>query len=199
MNTRPFSELVIEGPFLLVKGFLVGFLSCAKPEGKYFFHRKSGIRRETLKDFLKDFFELDNYVHLCLETELVDQFLGAAKFYQEKTGMKVQSVRSIRSASFSIAYEFYNEKLAGKAKKMLQDLPSGVKITDYAPLEIKDERGEGIEAYAPLHKFTSRGKGEVVGDFGGVLELYLTIKRSDISESIICSDVRLDLEENEAG
>lgn len=198
MNPRPFSEIVIEGPFMLVKGFLVGFLSCAKPDGQYFFHRKSGIRRETLKDFLKDFFELDNYVHLCLETELVDQFLEAAKFYQEKTGMKMQSVKAIRSASFTIAYEFYNEELAEKAKKMLRDLPPDVRITDYVPREIKENTGEGIEAYAPLHQFTSRGKGKVVGDFGGVLELYLRIKRSDISESFICSDVRLQLEENGA-
>ncbi|MBD3223891.1 MAG: hypothetical protein GF313_04130, partial [Caldithrix sp.] len=64
--SRKFSELVIEGPFMLVKGFLVGFLAVKNPEGRYFFHRKAGIRRETFKEFLKDFFELDNYVHLCL-------------------------------------------------------------------------------------------------------------------------------------
>ena len=45
--------------------------------------------------------------------------------------------------------------------------------------------------YAPLHEFTSRGKGIVEGEFGGVIELFLKIKRSDLSESIICSDIDL--------
>ena len=45
--------------------------------------------------------------------------------------------------------------------------------------------------YAPLHEFSARGKGVVEGEFGAVIELFLKIKRSDLSESIICSDVDL--------
>ena len=67
-----FSELVIEGAFALVKGFLMGFL-CTYPElPRYFLHRKIGIRRHTLRDFLSELFEFENLVHLCLEDSVVE-------------------------------------------------------------------------------------------------------------------------------
>jgi hypothetical protein len=189
---QSFYEIVLEGNFMLVRGFVVGFLSAIKPGGLYFFHRKAGIRRETLKEFLRDFFEMENHVHFCLEADLIDDFKKAAKYYEKQTGMKIQSVKKIKGARFSFAYEFYNEKLAKKAKDLLSNLPGGLAIKNYAPFENKDNSGKGMEGgYAPLHEFTSRGKGEIEGDFGGVIELFLNIKRSDLSESIICSDVDL--------
>jgi hypothetical protein len=171
--SHSFSEIVIEGPFMLVKGFLVGFLSAAKPDGKYFFHRKAGIHRETLKGFL---------------------FIESVKLYTKITGMKIQSVKPINSASFSFAYELYNEDIAAKAKKLISNISEGVKVVDYLPVEQKDISGEGVEAYAPLHEFTSRAKGTITGNFEGVIDLYLKIKRGDLSESIICSEVHLALD-----
>ncbi|MEJ2052793.1 MAG: hypothetical protein P8X42_02645, partial [Calditrichaceae bacterium] len=87
---QSFYEIVLEGNFMLVRGFVVGFLSAIKPGGLYFFHRKAGIRRETLKEFLRDFFEMENHVHFCLEADLIDDFKKAAKYYEKQTGMKIQ-------------------------------------------------------------------------------------------------------------
>ena len=191
--SRTFSELVVEGPFMLVKGFVVGFLAGTKPDGEYFFHRKVGIRRETLKGFLKEFFELDNHVHLCLEDDLLEKFKEAAKLYEDRTGMKIQSIKSIKSAGFSFAYEIYNEEIAGKVKHILTNLPEGVELKNYHPYEQKDKEGHGVEAFAPLHEFTSRAKGSIEGDFEGVMEVFLEIKRSEYAENVICDDVRLEL------
>lgn len=191
---RLFYEIVIEGPFMLVKGFVTGFLAGIKPDGKYFFHRKEGIRRDTLSGFLKELFELDNYVHLCLEGELIEPFKQAVQQNKEKTGMKIKSTKKIKSASFTFAYEFFNEALALKAKELLSQLPEGVELINYSPYEKKDEAARGVEAYAPLHDFTSRAKGTFQGAFEGIMKLYLDIKRSKFSESVICDDVRLELE-----
>lgn len=191
---QPFYEIVIEGPFMLVKGFVVGFLAGVKPGGEYFFHRKAGIRRETLKGFLREFFELDNHVHLCLEPDLIERFKKAAELYESKTGMKIESIKPIKSASFTFAYEFFNEDLAKKARDLLTTLPGGVEIKDYFPFVEIDNDARGVEAYAPLHDFTSRAKGKIEGDFEGVMKVYLDIKRSEFSESVMCDDVRLELE-----
>ena len=57
---KSFSELVIEGQFVLVKGFIMGFLHGSDQEFDYFFHRKHGIRRETFKEFIKELFEFES-------------------------------------------------------------------------------------------------------------------------------------------
>jgi len=187
-----FSEIVIEGPFMLVKGFLLGFLSEKQVKNPYFFHRKAGIKRDTLRDFLKELFELDSYAHLCLRTDLVESFKSATEFYTQITGMKIQSVKPIKSASFTFAYELFNEEIAAEAKNLLSDLPGDIKIEGYQPFEQKDESGVGMEAYAPLHEFIARGKGNVNGEFSSVIDLFLKIKRSKISESIITSKMALE-------
>ncbi len=192
--SKEYNEIVMEGPFMLVKGFVLGFLGNISPKSKYFFHRKTGIHRETLKGFLKELFELDNVVHLCLEADLMKKFKKAAEIYKQVTGLEIKSVKPIKSAHFSFAYEFFNEAFSQQAKNMIVKLPDGVNVLDYHPLETKDIEGIGMEGYAPLHDFTARGKGTVQGDFEGVISVFLKIKRSDLSESVVCSNVKLALE-----
>ncbi len=192
--SKKYSELIIEGSFMLAKGFLLGFLSTVQGQGKYFFHRKSGIRRETLRELLKDFFELDNHVHVCLEQPLVDKFKTASSFYTEITGNKIVSEKAIDSASFSFSYEFFNQDLAKQAKDILNNLPEGVSLTDYFPFEEQAAEGHGIEGYTPLHEFTTRARGKLSGDFEGIMDIYLKIKKSNLSESIICNEVVLKFE-----
>jgi len=48
--STPFTELIIKAPFMLVKGFLLGFMHGRNESFDYFFYRKAGIRRETLTD-----------------------------------------------------------------------------------------------------------------------------------------------------
>lgn len=190
--SKQFSEIVIEGGFMLAKGFLLGFLSQQEGDTKYFFHRKSGIRRETFRELLKEFFELDNHVHVCLQQDLVEKFEKATKLYADVTGNKIKSVKPIKGASFSFSYEFFNEDLAAEAKSILENLPAGVKLVDYVPYEEVDTEGAGVEAYAPLHEFTSGARGKLTGEFEEVMDVFLKIKKSDLAQSIMCSEVSLE-------
>ncbi|MEJ2544491.1 MAG: hypothetical protein P8Y99_10530 [Calditrichaceae bacterium] len=190
--SQKFYEIVLEGNFMLVRGFVLGFLASEKPGGSFFFHRKSGIRRETLKEFLKEFFEMENHVHFCLEGDLIDEFKKAIEYYEEETDMKIRSMKEIKGAKFSFSYKIYNEKLAKEAEDLFSNLPNGLNVKNYKPVEKVDKDGEGMEGgYAPLHEFTSEGNGVIEGEFGKVIDLFLKIKRSELSESIICSDVDL--------
>ena len=103
-----FSEIVIKGPFFLVKGFLMGYLYASSKKFEYFFHRKTGIRRETLKDLIKEYFEFESNVHLCMENNVVPKFLSAIENSYEKIGLSVESVKTIQSACFSFSYEIFN-------------------------------------------------------------------------------------------
>ena len=192
---KSFSELVIEGQFVLVKGFIMGFLYGSDHEFDYFFHRKDGIRRETFKEFIKELFEFDSHVHLCLDNNVVPKFLKAIEKSKEKIGLEVRSVRAIGSANFSFSFEIYNKNLAEDIKKIFENSPAGVKVIDYKPTEEIADDAVGVEGYAPVHSFVARASGKAEGNFHDIMELYLNVKRSKGSESIMCSEINLDLEE----
>lgn len=192
---KSFSEIVIEGQFILVKGFIMGFLHGSNQEFDYFFHRKHGIRRETFKEVIKELFEFDSHVHLCLDNNIIPKFLKAIEKSHEKIGLEIKSVRAIKSANFSFSYEIFNEELANKVKELFENSPAGISMIDYQPTVEKSDDAVGVEGYAPVHDFVARGNGKAEGNFYDVMELYLNVKRSKGSESIMCSEINLDLEE----
>jgi len=192
---KSFSELVIEGQFVLVKGFILGFLYGSGQEFDYFFHRKHGIRRDTFREFIKELFEFESHVYVCLDNKVLPKFLKAIEKSKEKIGLKLKSVRTINSANFTFSFEIFNKDLAGEIKRVFENSPAGVKVIDYKPIEEVSTDAIGIEGYAPVHSFVARGSGTAEGNFHDIMELYLNIKRSKGSESIMCSKISLDLEE----
>jgi len=190
-----FSEIVIEGPFVLVKGFLMGYLYGSKKEFRYFFHRKHGIRRETFREFIKELFEFESYVHLCLENNILQEFLGAVENAKDKIGLEVKSIRNINGANFSFSYEIFNKDIGQEIKTIFDNCSSGVKLKDFNTDEQSAKDAEGIEAYAPAHSYIARGSGKAEGNILDVMDLYLSIKKSNASENVVCSSIALDLEE----
>ena len=190
-----FSELVIEGPFMLVKGFLMGYIYGSGKNIQYFFHRKAGIKQETLKDMLKGLLDFENYVHLCIESRMVGAFTGAIEQSQEKIGLSVKSVQSIQSASFNFSFELFNDKLADELKGIFSNVGQGVELQNFKPTEQHADDAYGLEAYAPVHSYIYRGSGTANGDFLEIINLYLSIKRSQVEEIVITSDISLKFEE----
>ena len=192
---KSFSELVIEGQFVLVKGFIMGFLHGSDQEFDYFFHRKHGIRRETFKEFIKELFEFESHVHVCLDNNIIPKFLKAIEKSEEKIGLEIKSVKAINSANFTFSFEIFNKELADDIKIVFENSPAGVKVMDYKPIEEVANDAVGVEGYAPVHSFVARGNGTAEGNFHDIMELYLNIKRSKGSESIMCSEINLELED----
>lgn len=180
MGNKKHNELVIEGPFLLVKGFLCGFASAYDEGVSYFFHRKSGIRRETMMELVKEWFEFENYVHLCLDAEYVNSFTKQVEKVSEQTGMKIRSNRPILSASFQFEFEIHNREMADKARELIKNLPSTVSFEYFKDHEDEDSTSKGVEMYSPAFEYTYSGKGKITGDFHEVSQLYLRLKRSEL-------------------
>ena len=191
-----FSEIVIKGPFFLVKGFIMGYLYGVEKKFEYFFHRKTGIRRETFKNIIKEYFEFENYVHLCIENDVLPKFLSAIEKSHDKIGLSVESIRNIKSANFSFSYEVFNENLSQELKLIFKKKKKEkLKIIDYQPIDQKCKGANGVEGYAPIHAFISKGSGKVEGNFYDVMQLFLSVKRCAASNFITCTDISLELEE----
>jgi hypothetical protein len=191
----PFTELVIEGPFLLVKGFLLGFRSCSEPRPAYFFHRKAGIRRQTLRDLLSDWLELETLVHLCLEDAAVDRFLAALQSARGTVDLRLRSRRRIMGARFSFSYEVYNRELAAECRSLLEHPPEGVQVSggQAAETAIAGAPAELSLGYAPEPLWALKGKGEVQGEFAGIAEFYRSCRQSSLAPFLLCGEIELRL------
>jgi len=192
-----FSELVISGSFPLVKGFLLGFRGGTGRNFNYFFHRKSGIRRDTLAELLKEVLDMDNYVHLCLEEAVVQDFRQAVAQAEPLVGIKIKKERPIKLGRFDFSFKINNREAAEKVKEVLANLPQGVELQGYEPEETVHEDATTLGGYAPEHSYQLKGSGTITGEFGGVIELFLTAKRMPEGQLVLLSDLVLGFEDQD--
>ncbi len=190
-----FTELVVSGSFALVKGFLLGFKGGTGTDFSYFFHRKSGIRRDTLAELLKEVLDLDNYVHLCLDDKVVPDFKRAVAEAEPLVGIKIKNQRPITGARFDFSFSINNREAAEKVKEVLADLPEGLELLGYEPVEEIHEENAAIGGYAPQHTYRFKGNGTLLGDFGGVMEMFLRAKRMPEGQLVLLSDLILEFED----
>lgn len=126
---KPFVELVISSPFILFKGFLMGFLAGSGHNDLYYFNQRSGIETETLKDHLKSWLGFENSVHICLEKGLSDDLETAIRQNHEKLGMEVISKRKILMAGFDLKARFFDDEEPERFKKELASLEDKLSVT----------------------------------------------------------------------
>ena len=192
---KTFSELVIEGNFTLVKGFLMGFICGVSPETKYFFNRKTGIiRRDTLMGLVKEFLEFEDYIYICLEDSIIDDFKKAVEIAEPKIGIQIKDIKKIKSAEFKFSFEIFNEDIAKECKTIISNAPQSVNFIGFEPTEKIDKDAPLIGYRWESHPYSYKGKGIGKGDLADVVELFLNFKRSRISQFVECDEVIINFE-----
>ncbi|MCK5878575.1 MAG: hypothetical protein KAH24_02270 [Holophagae bacterium] len=175
--SRDFVEMVISAPFILVKGFLMGLIEGSKEQPLYFFSKRTGIRTETLGSAFKEWLGFENIVHLCLDKKFSRQLSAGIEHTYEKLGMEVKSVKHIESAGFGFKSHFFKKDEADEFQAYLDALPKGVYLDGFKEDEHQDKDHDGeAGAYAPSHAYEYTASGRVVGDFAGVVEVFLKYK-----------------------
>jgi len=182
---KQYVELVISAPFILVKGFLMGLIEGTGEQPTYFFSRRTGIRVETLADGLKEWLGFENLVHLCLEKAFAQRLKQAIERTHSKLGMEVKSEKRIESAGFDFKARFFKKEDGEHFhQRMDNELPEGVYLDEYE-YDVKEDPDMEAEtaAYAPTHRYVYEGKGRIVGDFAGVVALYLELKQNPMVDA----------------
>ena len=190
---KSFTELVIAGSFDLVKGFLIGFRCGTGEEFSYFFHNRSGIRRDTLGEALKDILAIEYHVHLCMEDTVLERFKKAVAATSPQIGLKIVAEKPIWSARFDFSFSINNRETADNVKKLFAGIPKTVALENYQPGE-EDfaEHEKAVGGYAPLHRYTFKGSGSAHGEFGSVMELYLAAHRIPGKDLVLTGDIMLE-------
>ncbi|NOZ12973.1 MAG: hypothetical protein GXO69_04905 [Acidobacteria bacterium] len=184
---KSFVELVVSSPYILLKGFLMGYLAGSGEKARYYFNRKSGIESETLKDHLKNWLGIENSVHLCLDEELAKKLETAIRENHEKLGMEVISRRKIIDAGFELKARFFDEDGAKHFRNELNSLKGRLSVTVTADgrsaIPAWQDVGVGVMATLPPYQFGIDAK--VTGPLDELLEFHRKLSAEtlvDVSE-----------------
>ncbi len=196
--STPFSKVVINAPFLLVKGFLMGYMQGQKSAFPCFFHHKHGIHHENTGELMRELLHMECHTRLCLPNTVIPKLRNAFENAIDKLGTEIESVHKIKSASFTFSYHIYSEEQTGPCKELFRHVPEGVELVDYRPTEVRGAMVAGVSEFH-INPYSYEGSGTVQGDFEGVMEFYLKIKRHTLCDSILVSEIKLEVEDNKRG
>ncbi len=155
---KAFIEMVVDCPFILLKGFLRGLITCRDVEVIYFFPKRDGIELETFKESLKEWLGIESHVHLLIEEDFGDYLERALNKNYDRLKVSVISKKKVKEAFFDFSFVFFDEKVLKSVKEDIEKELKGC----------EDCRGELSikEGYEP-----------VVDDVGGGVSPLITGKR----------------------
>lgn len=191
MSTQ-FAELSVKGNFMLVKGFLVGFLTARNSDVQYFFpHRAGTIRRDTVTGSIKQLMELESDVHVCIEMSEVDDFRNAIEKAHPRIGIEVTSMRGIQGAGFECECELFNEEDSKSCKAIMAHARETARVQVVKEEENIDPRVLQDKLHK-THPYEYRNKSKIHGDFGAVMNIFLELRRARFADFVKLSEVTLD-------
>ena len=166
-------EIVIEGSFDLIKGFIIGFFEGRKISGAIIFEREHHVKREgEIEHLLRVIRMEEDRVHMIMVKRtfrILDQALNKRKY---EIPLRVVSEKEIVRAHFNFTYAAYAKRFGNELKELFSNLPEGVLLEGYEPTEIERETKDSTAGYAPLHKYEIKAKGRVTGPAKGVIDFY---------------------------
>jgi hypothetical protein len=176
-------EIVIEGSFGLIKGFVIGFFEGRKIGGAIIFERQHHVKREDgLEHLLRAIHVEEDRVHILMSERtfrMLDQALNNRK---HGVPLKIVSKKEIVRAHFDFTYAAYAKRFGDELKNLFGKLPQGVRLEGYQPDEIERETKDSTAGYAPLHKYEIKAKGRVSGPAKGVIDFYDRLEHNKLIE-----------------
>jgi hypothetical protein len=184
---KNFVEVVFEGHHDAVKGYIEGFLAGMEKNYQFYFASDWNIEAETLTEHIRDWISLgDKIHHVIMEDELFAKIDKALSTAGESGLLKFSSIKSrkpVRQASFDFEFEAFGRKYAEDIKEMLNKLPEGVSLLDYAPQEKIDTEAKGVELYSPAHEYIFQGKGSIKGPVDQIISLRTILNNYPLVEA----------------
>jgi hypothetical protein len=181
---KKYYEVVLEGSFDLMKGFVLGYLEGSGIKGEAIFEAEHHIENESkFGQLLRFIGAKGDRTKLIVGSGLHDLLREAIEKRNLKNDLKIVSVREITEATFEFSYHAYTRKLGEELKTLFGSLPPGLRIEKgHGPKETVNPEGKGVEAYAPLHEYEIEAKGEIHGPVKEVINLYGEAEHKDMVE-----------------
>ncbi|MBP2681411.1 MAG: hypothetical protein H6Q78_1274 [Candidatus Krumholzibacteriota bacterium] len=174
-----YREIVVRGDGKLLKGFIRGYQIGHATESGIFFCADHPIDTRRLRERLT---LRGDHVHLMCKERLRQSFLAAI---QRATDLEFELVsdEKVSGASFEFEFDTYSRKVGSEIKNLLENLPEGLEVADYAPEETVDAKARGAELYSPVHEYRFQGKGKIAGDFERLLDFHAALAANAFVEA----------------
>jgi len=192
--TKSYYEVILEGSFDLIKGFVLGYLEGSGIKGEAIFGREHHVENESKFGQLMRLIHVKgNKVHLIVGAGLHNLLKDAVSNRQDKLDIKILSVRKIADAHFDFAYKAFAKEFGDKLKELFENMPKGLELgPGYEPKETITPEAKGIEAYAPLHEYEIKANGRVHGLIKAVINFYGEVEHNPLVE---LGDIKLEFKD----
>lgn len=173
MMGNTFTEVVFEGHYDTIRGFIEGLQDGLGTDYKFYFSSEAGIEAETFAELIKEWIFLGHKLHHVV---MEDALFAKIKDVLSRKGANallnsssIKAATCVKEASFCFTFEAYARKYADDIKTLLSGLPQGISLHHYKPEEKIDRDAEGVELYAPAHDYIFQGKGTIIGPIDQVV------------------------------
>ena len=181
-----FHELVVEGQYVNLRSFITGYFlgkGLRSTGAIVLFNKEHHIKRESLSSVIKTWLSgHELLVHLLVRSDHHRPLVRALKRGGETLGFEIRSDRKVARAAFDFRFIAYSKAHAQKLRRIVENLPEGVRLRGYKPLETIDEEAQGVEAYTPVHDYQISAKGRVSGPLPGVLKVHEKARQTELME-----------------
>jgi hypothetical protein len=182
-----FTEVVFEGHYDTVRGFIEGFQDGMGTAHKFFFSSEAGIEAETFAELIKEWVFLGHKLHhVVMEDALFAKIKDVLSRKGKDALLNSSSIKAttcVKEASFNFKFDAYARKYADEIKELLSNLPQGVSLHHYKPEEKIDPDAEGVELYAPAHDYIFHGKGTIIGPVEQVVAFRMVLNDHPLIEA----------------
>lgn len=184
---KRYNEVVFEGDFDLIRGFVIGFLEGSKIEGEAIFSEDHHIENEgTFGQLLRLIGIRGDQVHLIVGAGFYELLSEALKKRQYEINITIVSVKEISMAYFDFTYKAFTRELGSELKEIFGALskdPEGLHMeAGYKPEEKIRPEAKGVETYAPLHEYELKAAGRIHGPVKDVIDFYGVVEHYDMVE-----------------
>ncbi len=170
-----YHEIIVKGHGKLLKGFVRGFQIGRSVKGGLWYCGDHPIDTKHLREILT---LRGDHIHLVCTGSVQRDFIAAIKQAADLE-FEVLSDRKIVRTHFEFEFDTFSRDVASVVKKLLDELPAGLKLADYAPQETSDTKARGLELYSPVHDYQFRGRGRIDGDLVKLLSFRKTLAANE--------------------
>ena len=180
---RDWHELFCEGSGPAVRAFIVGFAVGRGARDACVFGTDVELEPDSFGERLKALFTRGSHHVVFVPDELATPLAEAMTDHGAVLGIRLDHRRIIQLASFEFRVEVFSrdEKTRLRTLVITSVLP-GARLENLSEQEETHPEARGPEPFAPLHAYTYRASGRVVGAFGAVVEHWRRTREQDFTE-----------------